>query len=91
VDIGIALRDNRNATVHQILGTPIDRGPGIPDADLARVFDRFYKGATSTGSGLGLTIARNLVMAHGGTITAATGPHGGTVITVSLPERFGLR
>jgi two-component system sensor histidine kinase BaeS len=63
----------------------IDRGPGIPDADVARVFDRFYKGATSTGSGLGLTIAKSLVLAHRGTITAANARDGGTVMTVLLP------
>jgi signal transduction histidine kinase len=63
----------------------IDRGPGIRDADLARVFDRLYKGPTSTGSGLGLTIARSLVLAHGGTITAANAGDGGTLMTVLLP------
>src|SRR5262249_420534 len=37
----------------------VDTGPGIPESELPRIFDRFYKGAGSTGSGLGLTIARN--------------------------------
>ena len=45
-----------------------DTGEGMPPDDVARMFDRFYKGATSPGSGLGLTIARNLVTAHGGEI-----------------------
>ena len=63
-----------------------DEGQGISEAELRRVFDRFYKGATSTGSGLGLTIARSLVVAHGGTITAARREGGGTVITVTLPR-----
>jgi two-component system sensor histidine kinase BaeS len=68
----------------------IDRGPGIPGADVARVFDRFYKGATSTGSGLGLTIAKSLVLAHGGTITAANARDGGTVMTVLLPGQLDV-
>jgi two-component system sensor histidine kinase BaeS len=68
----------------------IDRGPGIPDADVERVFDRFYKGATSTGSGLGLTIAKSLVLAHGGTITAANGRQGGTIMTVLLPGQLDV-
>jgi signal transduction histidine kinase len=62
-----------------------DTGPGIPADDLTHVFDRFYKGTSSNGSGLGLTIARNLVMAHGGTLTASNGQAGGTVFTASLP------
>jgi len=45
-------------------------GPAIAPEDLERIFDRFYKGAESRGSGLGLTIAKNLVEAYGGTIKA---------------------
>lgn len=52
----------------------VDTGRGIPAEDLPHVFDRFYKSADSTGSGLGLSIARNLVVAHGGEITAESGP-----------------
>src|SRR5215813_3908580 len=47
-----------------------DQGSGIRAEDLPRIFDRFYKGPGSSGSGLGLTIARSLVAAHGGTIFA---------------------
>ena len=43
-----------------------DTGPGIAADELPRIFDRFHKGAGSHGSGLGLTIARSLVEAHGG-------------------------
>jgi signal transduction histidine kinase len=62
-----------------------DDGPGIPAADLRHIFDRFYKGTTSSGSGLGLTIARNLMAAHGGTLTAANRSEGGTVFSATLP------
>jgi signal transduction histidine kinase len=62
-----------------------DTGAGIAADELPRIFDRFYKGAGSSGSGLGLTIARNLVEAHGGTIRAESRPGTGTTITFSLP------
>jgi two-component system sensor histidine kinase BaeS len=62
-----------------------DTGSGIAADELPKVFDRFYKGAASKGSGLGLTIARNLVEAHGGEIHAESEVGRGTTITVSLP------
>jgi signal transduction histidine kinase len=64
----------------------VDTGPGIAASELPKIFDRFYKGADSTGSGLGLTIARNLVEAHGGTIRAESRPGAGTTISFSLPR-----
>jgi len=63
-----------------------DTGGGIPADVLPRIFDRFYKGPASQGSGLGLTIARNLVEAHGGTIAADSRVGEGTVITFTLPR-----
>ena len=63
-----------------------DTGVGLAPEDLARVFDRFYKGPESRGSGLGLTIARSLVRAHGGDITASSQPGAGTTMTVTLPK-----
>jgi signal transduction histidine kinase len=65
--------------------TVTDDGPGIPVADLPRVFDRFWKSADSGGSGLGLAIAKHLVEAHGGTIAADSGPGRGTTVRVTLP------
>ena len=62
-----------------------DTGSGIAADDLPKIFDRFYKGAGSKGSGLGLTIARNLVEAHGGEIHAESALGKGTTITVTLP------
>ncbi len=72
--------DERGVTV-----TVTDTGPGIA-GDPERVFDRFAKSADSGGSGLGLTIARQLVERHGGTITAANVPAGGARFTVTLPR-----
>jgi len=67
-----------------------DSGKGIPPEALARVFDRFYRVDTSRqvrtgGSGLGLTIVRAIVEAHGGTIRAENAPHGGARFIFSLP------
>jgi two-component system, OmpR family, sensor histidine kinase BaeS len=62
-----------------------DNGPGIPPGDLPKIFERFYKRAGSSGSGLGLTIARSLVNAHGGTIEAQSGAGSGTAITFRIP------
>lgn len=62
-----------------------DTGVGIPADDVGRVFDRFHKGSGSSGTGLGLTISRDLVEAHGGTLTVPrTGPDG-TTMRVALP------
>ncbi|HEV8661416.1 MAG TPA: ATP-binding protein [Thermoanaerobaculia bacterium] len=59
-------------------------GEGIAPEELERIFDRFYKGSESRGSGLGLTIAKNLVEAHGGRIRATSESGEGTVIAFTL-------
>jgi signal transduction histidine kinase len=65
--------------------TVSDTGTGIDPADLPHVFDRFVKSADSGGVGLGLAIARSLVQAHGGSITADSQPGRGTTIRFTLP------
>lgn len=67
-----------------------DSAPGVPAADLERLFDRLYRvegsrSRASGGAGLGLSICRNIAEAHGGTITAAPSPLGGLAVTVALP------
>jgi len=65
-----------------------DRGIGIPPADLERVFDKFYRvqrPGSVTGSGLGLSICKGIMEAHGGRIWAESREGGGTVVTVGLP------
>ncbi len=65
-----------------------DTGEGIPAADLAHVFDRFQRRADSGGSGLGLTIVRDLAAAHGGSVEAESdGPGQGATFRVRLPIR----
>jgi signal transduction histidine kinase len=69
-----------------------DNGPGITQEDLARVFDRFWRGGTSRveGSGLGLAIARELVRAHGGEIWVESEPGKGSTFNFALPVAVGL-
>ena len=72
-----------------------DDGAGIPEADLERIFDRFYRGSSRSrpqdggGSGLGLAIARRLVELHGGRLNARNGPQGGAEFELELPLMQG--
>jgi two-component system OmpR family sensor kinase/two-component system sensor histidine kinase BaeS len=77
----------RIASGEQALSIEVqDTGAGMSADELERAFERFYKGAGSRGSGLGLTIARNLVRAHGGEMTATSWPGVGTTISFTLPR-----
>jgi len=64
-----------------------DRGPGLPPESIDRIFDKFYRGprAGAGGVGLGLSITRGLVEAHGGTIIAENRVNGGARFTIRLP------
>lgn len=64
-----------------------DTGIGIAADDLEPVFERFHKGLSSAGSGLGLTISRDLVEAHGGSISISSNVGAGTTVEVRLPLR----
>ncbi|GAA3383229.1 HAMP domain-containing sensor histidine kinase [Cryptosporangium minutisporangium] len=65
-----------------------DAGPGIDDADVPRVFDRFYRADSARalpGSGLGLSIVQRVVYAHGGRATVGRSARGGALLRVDLP------
>jgi signal transduction histidine kinase len=78
-------RDDAGATV-----SIVDRGPGIPARDLARIFERFYRvdearGRERGGAGLGLAIVRRLVELHGGRVWAESVEGEGATFTFTLP------
>ncbi len=65
-----------------------DHGPGIPEAERAHVFDRFWRGADARsrpGSGLGLAIVRQVAESHGGSVSVAEAPGGGAAFRMTLP------
>ena len=69
-----------------------DDGIGIPEQDLGRIFERFYRTDRSRtrktgGAGIGLAIARAIVKAHGGSITAQSKKERGSIFTIALPKR----
>jgi len=69
-----------------------DQGPGLSDADLERMFQRFYRGDpsrarnTATGSGLGLAIVKQIALSQGGFVRARNHPEGGAVLELLLPR-----
>ena len=70
-----------------------DGGPGIAPEQMARVFEPFYRIETSRsresgGTGLGLTIARNIAEQHGANVTLANHQDGGLEVTLVLPEYY---
>jgi two-component system sensor histidine kinase MtrB len=84
--VRVAVREAAEEVVIEVR----DHGPGIPEAVLPHVFDRFYKASASRprseGSGLGLSIAQENAHIHGGEITAANSAEGGAVFTLRLPR-----
>jgi two-component system phosphate regulon sensor histidine kinase PhoR len=90
-DSTVVMRAQRRAG--RIVITVADDGPGIPEADLARVFERFYRvdksrtrdGRDPGGTGLGLAIVKHLVELHGGRVTAANKAPRGALLTIELP------
>ena len=63
-----------------------DSGPGVPEGELAHIFERFVQGKDTKGaSGLGLAIVEALVTLHGGSVQAANRPEGSASFQVRLP------
>ena len=77
-----------------VILTVADNGTGIPEEDLPRIFERFYRvdkarSRAAGGTGLGLSIVSNTVKRRGGTVEAANRPEGGSVFTVRWPAAKG--
>jgi two-component system OmpR family sensor kinase len=70
--------------------TVSDHGPGIPPSELPHIFDPFYRGADAVarqvhGNGLGLSLVRRIVVAHGGRVSVSTRAGVGSSFTITLP------
>ena len=79
-----------------VVVTVRDHGDGLPEGAEERVFDRFWRAENGRargpgGSGLGLSIVKEIVRWHGGTVSAENRPDGGAAFTVRLPEARGPR
>ncbi len=84
----------REGTAGRRYVTVLDRGPGIPEDDRERIFDRYYQvkkqggvPRRAFGAGLGLAIVKHVVELHGGVVTVANRSGGGSVFTVELPDQ----
>lgn len=85
------IRVTARATGFGIKVSVIDKGPGIPNEKLSSIFDRYVQLDRETekmrmGTGLGLTICKQIVEAHGGRIGAENAPGGGSIFTLELPQ-----
>jgi signal transduction histidine kinase len=88
--VGIRAQLVRERRRSEVLITVSDHGPGIPAAELPHIFEPFYRGADALekqihGNGLGLSLVRRIVTAHGGRVTVSTRPGAGTAFTIALP------
>ena len=77
---------NARLSEQAVLVEVTDNGPGIPQEKLASIFDPYFT-TKAEGSGLGLWIAQQIATAHGGTIRAQNGPHGGAFFAMALPVK----
>ena len=81
VDVDASAQDARTVAF-----AVVDSGTGLAPGDAERIFERYQRAAGSPGSGLGLSIARELVTAHGGSIAASSpGPGRGTTVRFTIP------
>jgi len=85
--VAVSIIDKSDAVIIRV----VDDGPGIPEEDLASIFEPFFRVDRSRsrktgGYGLGLSICKRIIEAHGGTISAANNPGRGTTFTITLPK-----
>lgn len=87
--IGTAITLRGQAEKRHVIFSVADKGPGVPEADRASIFDRFYRANQSRSDkehfGLGLSVAQELAALHGGTLKVENAPTGGAVFSLQLP------
>jgi len=88
---GTSLEISGRIEGQELLVAVADRGPGLPPAELERIFEKFYQVSpgSARGAGLGLTICRSIIEAHGGRIWAANRTDGGAVFNFTIPLAEG--
>jgi two-component system sensor histidine kinase SenX3 len=89
--IGIRTEQGRHRRRSEVWITVSDHGDGIPAAELPHIFDPFYRGSDAVarqvhGNGLGLSLVRQIVAAHGGRVTVTTRAGAGSSFTIALPS-----
>ena len=89
IEIGVGVRTAPDGTRQSVIEVR-DHGPGVPDDEAARIFERFYRADTSRtretgGSGLGLAIVAAIVGSHSGTVRVEKTDGGGATLVVSIP------
>ena len=92
--VGVRAQHVHERRKSEVRITVTDHGPGIPASELPHIFDPFYRGAEALekqihGNGLGLSLVRRIVTAHGGHVSVATKPGSGTAFTIALPVAQG--
>ena len=82
---GTAIEIGATAGAGEVVAYVADRGPGLQPGEEEQVFQKFHRGGAGSGIGLGLTICRGIITAHGGRIWAENRPGGGAVFRFTLP------
>ena len=90
----VSAREARTRRGREVQIVVEDRGLGIPPADLPHIFEPFYRGSEAQsqqihGNGLGLSIVRSIVEAHGGRVTVTSTPGKGSTFTMHIPVAEG--
>jgi signal transduction histidine kinase len=92
--VGVKAEHVREGGRSEVRISVSDHGPGIPADELPRIFDPFYRGSDALarqihGNGLGLSLVKRIVTAHGGRITVSTRAGAGTTFIITIPAADG--
>ena len=91
---GGAIRVELNDEIEKYWVSVLDNGPGVPEKEKEQIFDTFFQSSSTKsgagGSGLGLSICKEIINGHEGEILAMNRPEGGACISFSLPKQVGV-